>query len=311
MHANTMFRSNPREYVVLGLDVLLEGLTPFIEGRFQGVYGPHWQGEYKQAVDESREWTPRAGATTDVQALLKVMLQHWGVLCRPHLGPRERDLARYLLQVRNDCMHQQPFSVDDAYRALDGIEAMLVAIAAPHRREMRSLKETHLRDVQVAPTPSGPTNVPPIDVQIKNKTPRPAATRTERPISLKHYLTSYSTVDRHPRLRWWLGPMADDLLADVPYPRRALQVARWSAVGILCFILATLAFSTLPPEALPSVLVMATIDVALLYLLTRGLTWGERWRGLCKGVGYVIVFPATIILVLLLVSGLLSSVLDW
>ena len=31
-----------------------------------------------------------------------------------------------------------------------------------------------------------------IDVQIKNKTPRPAATRTERPISLKHYLTSYS-----------------------------------------------------------------------------------------------------------------------
>ncbi len=43
MHANTMFRSNPREYVVRGLDVLLEGLTPFIEGRFQGVYGPHWQ----------------------------------------------------------------------------------------------------------------------------------------------------------------------------------------------------------------------------------------------------------------------------
>jgi len=281
MHANTMFRSNPREYVVRGLDVLLEGLTPFIEGRFQGVYGPHWQGEYKQAVDESREWTPRAGATTDVQALLKVMLQHWGVLCRPHLGPRERDLARYLLQVRNDCMHQQPFSVDDAYRAPDGIEAMLVAIAAPHRREIRSLKEVLLRDVQVAPTPSGPTNVPP------------------------------STVDRHPRLRWWLGPMADDLLADVSYPRRALQVARWSAVGILCFILATLAFSTLPPEALPSVLVMATIDVALLYLLTRGLTWGERWRGLCKRVGYVIVFPATIILVLLLVSGLLSSVLDW
>jgi len=33
-----------------------------------------------------------------------------------------------------------------------------------------------------------------IDVQIKNKTPRPAATRTERPISLKHYLTSYSSV---------------------------------------------------------------------------------------------------------------------
>jgi hypothetical protein len=82
-------------------------------------------------------------------------------------------------------------------------------------------------------------------------------------------------MDRHPRLRWWLGPMADDLLADVPYPRRALRVAQWSVVGILCFILATLVFSTLPPKALPGVLVMGTIDVALLYLLTRGLTWGE------------------------------------
>lgn len=33
-------------------------------------------------------------------------------------------------------------------------------------------------------------------------------------------------------------------------------------------------------------------------------------RGLCKEVGYIIVFPAAIILILLLVTGLLSSVLD-
>jgi len=46
--------------------------------------------------------------------------------------------------------------------------------------------------------------------------------------------------------------MADDLLADVPYPRRALRVARWSVVGILCFILATLVFSTLPPRRSPA-----------------------------------------------------------
>ncbi len=168
-----------------------------------------------------------------MQALLKVMLQHWDVLCRPRLGPQERDLVRYLLRVRNDCMHQQPFSVDDAYRALDGIEAMLAVVAAPQRREIRGLKELLLRDAQVAPTPPGPINVP------------PSATNAK---------------DRHRRLHWWLGPMADDLLADVSYPRRALRIARWSAVGILCFILATLTFSTLPPEALLGVLVMAMID---------------------------------------------------
>jgi len=157
---------------------------------------------------------------------------------------------------------------------------MLAVIVAPQQSEVRNLKELLLRNTHAAPAPLSPTN------------------------------TSASIKDRHPRLRWWLGPMADDLLTDVPYPRRALRVARWSAVEILCFILATLAFSTLPPEALPSVLVMATIEVAPLYLLTRGLTWGERWYGLCKVFGYVIVFPATIILVLLLATDLLNSVLD-
>ncbi len=81
-------------------------------------------------------------------------------------------------------------------------------------------------------------------------------------------------------------------------------------MGFLCFVLATLAFSTLPPEAAPAVLVLAAIDLALLYLLLRGLTWRERWRWLCKVVGYIIALPATIILVLLLVSGLLSAALD-
>ncbi len=61
MHANTMFRSNPREYLAHGLDVLLEGLTPFIEGRFRDVYGPRWYAESERAVDESREWTPGRG----------------------------------------------------------------------------------------------------------------------------------------------------------------------------------------------------------------------------------------------------------
>jgi len=210
------------------------------------VYGPHWQEEYTRVIVESREWIPHAGATPDVQALPKVMIRRWDILCRPQLDWRKRDLAYYLLRVRNDCMHQQPFSFDDAYRAIDGIETMLAAIAVPQRREMRALKEM-LRNAQATSAPLSSTN------------------------------TTRSAGDRHLRLRWWLGPMADDLLADVPYPRRALRVARWSAVGILCFILATLAFSTPPPEALPSVLVMTTIDVALLYLLTRGLTWGERW----------------------------------
>ncbi len=65
-----------------------------------------------------------------------------------------------------------------------------------------------------------------------------------------------------------------------------------------------------PPKALPGTLVLAAIDLALLYLLMRGLRWSERWRGLCKRAGYIIVLPATIILVLHLGSGILSVALD-
>lgn len=169
MHANTMFRSNPREYVVHGLDVLLEGLTPFIEGRFRDVYGPCWYAEFERAVGESREWTPRSGATPDAQALLKIMLQRWDILCRPRLDWRKRDLAHYLLRARNECMHQQPFSVNDAYRALEGIEAMLAVIVAPQWGAVRNLKELLLQNTCTAPAPLSPTNT---SASIKGRHPR-------------------------------------------------------------------------------------------------------------------------------------------
>jgi len=49
----------------------------------------------------------------------------------------------------------------------------------------------HIDEESISP-PCGRLPRVTIDAQIKNETPRPVATRTERPISLKHYLTSYS-----------------------------------------------------------------------------------------------------------------------
>jgi len=82
-----------------------------------------------------------------------------------------------------------------------------------------------------------------IDVQIKNKTPRPAATRTERPISLKHYLTSYSTVyavvmpaaisargrGASSRIARTTRHMAETFVVDVPGNGRPVVVMRKAA----------------------------------------------------------------------------------
>ena len=46
----------------------------------------------------------------------------------------ERNYVRELIDARNRWAHQEPFSSDDAYRALDSAERLLQAISALSRR---------------------------------------------------------------------------------------------------------------------------------------------------------------------------------
>ena len=51
--------------------------------------------------------------------LLRVMWDQWNPVFRDTLGFAERSLVSELREVRNKWAHQETFSTDDAYRALD------------------------------------------------------------------------------------------------------------------------------------------------------------------------------------------------
>ena len=67
----------------------------------------------------------------DVAALLKLMWETWNDVFRAVLGRAERNFVSELRDHRNNWAHQQPFSGDDAYRALDTTNRLLTAVSAP------------------------------------------------------------------------------------------------------------------------------------------------------------------------------------
>ena len=68
------------------------------------------------------------------------MWEAWNDVFRRTLGHAERSLVSELRDVRNKWAHQEPFSSDDADRALDSAERLLTAVSAPQADEVRKIK---------------------------------------------------------------------------------------------------------------------------------------------------------------------------
>ena len=85
-------------------------------------------------------------AQWDVAALLKLMWGAWNDVFARTLGRAERSLVQELRDCRNKWAHQEPFSSDDADRALDSIARLLTAVSAPEAEEVGKMK-TELRRV--------------------------------------------------------------------------------------------------------------------------------------------------------------------
>ena len=73
------------------------------------------------------------------------MWESWNDVFRKTLGPAERSLVSELRDHRNKWAHQQTFSSDDAYRALDSAGRLLTAVSAPQADEIEKMKMELLR----------------------------------------------------------------------------------------------------------------------------------------------------------------------
>ena len=134
------------ERVGKALDLLKVGLGPFIDREVRSAIQEHRFDvtTLRRFVDDPR-WSDRPVTEWDVAGLLKLMWETWNEVYRPILGPAERSFVGELRGYRNRWAHQEPFSGDDAYRALDTANRLLAAVSAPQAAEVDRLKMELLR----------------------------------------------------------------------------------------------------------------------------------------------------------------------
>lgn len=130
------------------LDLLRQGITPFIKRELESVIGDGWR---KQVVDQFpqnhlKEKELGTSDAWDAQVALGVMWNDWNTVFKRTLGHAERSLVSELKLFRNDWAHQKQFSFDDAHRCMDSAERLLSSVSAPQAELVRSEKDKLLRE---------------------------------------------------------------------------------------------------------------------------------------------------------------------
>lgn len=130
-----------QERVGKAMDLLRAGLAPFVEREIQSSVkaGSVRMDAVRRFADD-----PMLGqkpiAQWDVAGLLKLTWETWNDVFGRTLGRAERSLVQELRDWRNKWAHQEPFSSDDADRALDSMNRLLAAVSAPQADEIGKMK---------------------------------------------------------------------------------------------------------------------------------------------------------------------------
>ncbi len=134
------------ERVGKALELLKTGLGPFVGREIKAAISAN-----SISMDKVRSFAedPILGKKPieewDAAGLLKLMGDTWNDVFRKTLGYSERSLVSEIRDWRNKWAHQQPFSSDDVYRALDSVGRLLTAVSAPQADEVEKVKMELLR----------------------------------------------------------------------------------------------------------------------------------------------------------------------
>jgi predicted AAA+ superfamily ATPase len=126
------------------MELLKGGLGLFVERELKST-GKDKTVELQRYLGDDRLNAKKAVVQMDVAALLKIMWESWNDVFRLTLGPAERSLVSELRDHRNRWAHQEIFSGDDAYRALDSACRLLTAISSPLADDIEKMKTELLR----------------------------------------------------------------------------------------------------------------------------------------------------------------------
>ncbi len=119
-----------RERVGKGLDLLATGLRPFVERELKSQLGDNWESSLPENGPRGGKAKPKPANLDDPQTLLGILWDQWNAVFKNTLGHSERSIVSELRDVRNNWAHNEQFSSNDAIRALDSMERLLVAVSA-------------------------------------------------------------------------------------------------------------------------------------------------------------------------------------
>ncbi len=125
------------------MELLRDGLRPFVEREMKAVHGEKW---VKVAEEGFANIRFKGGMVfTDPSTLLAILLNEWNRVFEKTLGKAERNAVHSLKEIRNQWAHAGTFSTDEAYRAIDTAGLLLTAISAPQVDEIDKMKMELLR----------------------------------------------------------------------------------------------------------------------------------------------------------------------
>ncbi|HOA05200.1 MAG TPA: Swt1 family HEPN domain-containing protein [Candidatus Fermentibacter daniensis] len=133
------------ERVGKAIDLLRAGLSPFVDREFKAVFGDEHAAALARYLGDDRINSGKPVQQWDTGTLLKVIWESWNEVFKRTLGFSERSLVSELRDTRNRWAHQENFTSDDAYRAMDSSGRLLAAVSAPQTDEIEKMKMELLR----------------------------------------------------------------------------------------------------------------------------------------------------------------------
>lgn len=135
-----------KDKISRGLDVLAQGLRPFVEQYLAAAApaGTDWVA-MMATRDAQKSGTSRTYSLDDPRFLLKLLTEEWRAF-GGDLSRVTQSYASELRQVGNNFAHGEAFSTDDTTRALDTMERLLIDVHSPDRAaEVQALRVDHQR----------------------------------------------------------------------------------------------------------------------------------------------------------------------
>jgi len=134
------------ERIGKGLDLLRQGLAPFVEREMKAAHGDEWQEKARQSLAKERDWKVESGKVQwDAYLILIIIWNHWNDVFKKTLGHAERSYVSELREVRNRWAHQNAFTYDDTYRALDSMARLLRSVSAKEAEEVDKMAQETMR----------------------------------------------------------------------------------------------------------------------------------------------------------------------